>query len=1153
MFAVATMTSTSANVDRSFIQIGSNSTLVGGMILYQAKNIQSTIGQYSVPAAVGNPAFNWVSTQVSSYNRPFQLMGSLVNNFTLRTQLTLINLFSLSVNGEYPRHNFADNVVNNTALRYSIGGNLLGDAAANTCWDGHIAEVLLYSPRVSTLSTITMNEIQQIQGYLATKWGIQDDLMISHPYKANTIVLSSITSALVTDMSSTSKLFRLPSPNSISSQMIWIQGNNPYFSTAIFANEGTLNLSNSFTELNCKHQNAILVNNGPASSNWTLHSIFGGSMVNVGYTPYTYFDKRSTIGSNATGFGTSLATNSNATYLAVGVTTFTVGTSTNSGAVFMYKKNIASDTWQQVQTVTPSDVTARDQFGTSLCMSYDANYMLIGAAFSEAGTAFSDVGAAYIFKKSATSDLWNPVQKLLVSDAQLGMRLANTFQSAFSQDGSIAALASEFYDAPLTSDAGAVYMFKKDAITDAWSQVQRVTLPYPSSRAYFGTSISMSADGSYLVVGASNYAFLGSNGATFNRDYGSAFVYRKNPTSDTWDYLQGLQKNDANLVRGMGASVSISGNAQLIVVTSFYSGSGPSYIFKKRTDTDYYQKVQYIDPAVSANIGGFGYTSAINYDGTFLAVAGYTGATARPVYLFKKQTNTDLWSLYPNSNFFSTPASYGQYIAMDSNCTTFFVPAIGSGGRVFPYTQSTLSVVSPSFSFLNVNTTTQPRTILLPPASSAPGQYFWIKDIANNASIFPVSISTPSGTSLMKNYNGLFFFANNFCAQFQSDGISNYNLVNYYTGNYTQTITNTTTGFTGPAPRSSTNFIPFSVEGSPTGRASTVVMSFNISITSIFSLPQLVQTTQFATNILLSGLDSADNIYFKSYDNQTLLPSWMEPNTNTTVGSNLFYVRLPYVTSNYYTTYYLYWDSNYIGKQNGFSTFDFFDDFSYTFNGQPDPNKWRVDLKGIGTPIVTQDSDLFMTLQGVDNQNSSANMVTIYPVFGGRQGYLTSNTFQIRTQIFFTSSTGILLSLGAQSTLQDAAGAQSDWSITTLTEGVTYYNSTLTRNFVYTTSPGVPLTTVNSNIVTAFGTPTAWEILINSNGSIRQNSLLNTTVVNNFIPTNTNNDLYIHLAQASRAGAPTGKLFVNYIAAYLTGDPRQPIWGNLNTTGVNTL
>lgn len=1136
LFAVATMTSTTTRgVDRSFIQIGSNSTLVAGLILYQAKDIQSTIGQYSVAAGLADSNIRYVSSQVSSYNRPFQMMTSMIQNYTPRTQITLPTLMSLSINGEYPSVNFMDDITYNTnAIQYSIGGNLIGAASANTCWDGHIAEVLLYNPRVSTLSTITMNQIQQIQGYLAAKWGLQDDLMISHPYKARSVVLSSITSALVCDTVSTSKLFILPST---STQMVWIQGKNNYFSTSVFANQGTLNFSNSFVQLNSKNQNAILVNNGPASSNWTLHSLFEGNMINVGYAPYTYFNKVSTIGSNVNAFGTSVATNSNGTYLAVGAPDSAIGASASAGALIMYAKNVASDTWQQVQVVSASDAAARDDFGTSVCMSYDANYLLIGAAGNKAGTAITDVGAAYMFKKSATSDLWNEVQKLLVSDAQLSMLTANTFQSAMNQDGSVIALSAKNYNTPTISDAGVVYMFKKDAITDSWSQVQQITLSFPTSRSFFGTSISMSADGSYLVVGASNYAFLGSNITGTSYLYGSAFVYKKNATSDVWDYLQGLQRKDVNQAKGFGKSVSISGNAQYIVSTA--DDTGCAYVFKKRTDTDYYEKVQYINTQITA----FGYTSAINYDGSFLAVSAYTGATRGPVFLYKKQTNTDLWTQYSDSNFFSTAAtSYGRSVAMDSNCMNFFVASGGTGGRILPYTQSTLGVVQASFSFLNVNTTTQPRTILLPAASSAPGEYFWIKDVTNNASNFPVSISTPSGTTLMGMYNGMFFYANNFCAQFQSDGINNYNLVNYYTGSYTQFS-------------NSTNFIPFAVErGATSGRASTVVMTFNITSGTNTNLPS-ISVDRLSKNITLLGLPTpnVNNIYFKSYDNQTLLPFWMEQNEQTSAGSNFFYVRLPYVSCNYYTTYYLYWDSNYIAKPNGFSTFDFFDDFSSTVNSQPDPNKWRVDLKGTGTPVVTQNSDLFMTLQGVDSQNSSANIVTRYPIFGGRQGYLLSNGFQIRTQIFFTSATGVLLSLGARSTLQDVAGAQSDWSITTLAEGVTYYSSNVTAHYTFRTSDGIPATTNSSNIVTSFGPATGWQILIADGGNIRQNSLSNTAVVTGFTPTNTNNDLYLHLAQASKVGAPTGKLFVNYVAAYLSGDPLQPLWGNLNVPSINTL
>ena len=44
-------------------------------------------------------------------------------------------------------------------------------------WQGHVAEILIYTGTVST------SDRQTMEGYLAWKWGLQNSLPASHPYK----------------------------------------------------------------------------------------------------------------------------------------------------------------------------------------------------------------------------------------------------------------------------------------------------------------------------------------------------------------------------------------------------------------------------------------------------------------------------------------------------------------------------------------------------------------------------------------------------------------------------------------------------------------------------------------------------------------------------------------------------------------------------------------------------------------------------------------------------------------------------------------------------------------------------------------------------------------------------------------------------------
>lgn len=1144
IFAVGTMVSTPVlGFNRSFIELGSNSTIMDGLITCQTTMYQSTLGVFPTVGILDNAttayvnslpnraflSYGFVRSNVPAYNTPFQSMFALTNQ-SLAEQI--------SINGSYPTITSNWTLTNRTASRYSIGGNLVGAADARTCWDGHIGEVLIYNPTPPT-QFLTMDQIQEVQGYLATKWGIQDQLINSHPYKAPSIFLSTIASGLNTNIGSTSKLFSLPSSGTLASQMVWLQGNNSYFSTATFVPQATesLNyLANSNIQLDSQSQNVLFVNNG--NSNWTLHSRFEGDMSNLGYDPYTYFPQViSTIGSNAQGFGYDFAINSNSRYLAVTAPTSNFGAITTAGAVLTYVKNNNSDTWVNTQVIRASDSSIGLQLGTSIKMSYDANYLLVGAASNDIG-GVTDVGSAYIFKKDPVSDLWNELQKITVSNNQRNLRLANKGQIAMNQNAQYIALATPFFSTSASvTNAGAVYMFSKDSTTDYWNQTQRITLSYPTIGDNFGSSVALSADGYYLVVGASNGSFLETTGL-----YGATFVYKKDPISDLWNYVQGLQRNDYyNFGRASGYNVSISGNANYILANGFDTIRSGSYMYKKRTDTDYYDRLQVILPRSNViNTSAFGFTSAISYDGNYFAITA-DNVGASEVYFYKKIANTDYWTQYPF--LFNSATGYGFSLAMDSNCDNFYVAASGGGGRIFPYTQSTMGVVSASNSFINVDTTSQKSMILLPPANSVPGQMIWIKDTKNNASNFPICISTPQNTTLMSNFNGLFFYQNNVSVQLQSDGVSNYNIINYYNGGYT-TFSN------------SVNFIPFTINKDilRPNLVSSAVLRLTVTTGASFA------ATGNAVTIPATSINSFQNIYFKSFDNQTILPSWTGKMAAT---SNYIYVNLPYIDM-HGPTYYLYWDSNYINNQSPFSTFKFFDDFSFAPGGQPDPNKWRVDLRGSGTSVVQQTTDGFMLLQGAANQNASANIVSRFPFFYGNGGItniymfdgftgwsqtaFNSNAFWFDIGYFCTDTIGTVFSVGAQSTLQDIAGAQIDWSITTLTAGASYYASTSTRHFGFRTSPGVAAT-AQSNITASYGLSNKWNIFNNVGPRVYEDNDFATQLFSN-APVIQTSSMYLHIGQTSKVGFPNPQLFLSYVAAWDSNSPN-PLWGSLNQASIS--
>ena len=69
-----------------------------------------------------------------------------------------------------------------TVPAYSAGTTILGKDKANVYpWRGNIYEVIAYN------SVLLTSQIQQVEGYLAWKWGLQGSLPANHPYKTSII------------------------------------------------------------------------------------------------------------------------------------------------------------------------------------------------------------------------------------------------------------------------------------------------------------------------------------------------------------------------------------------------------------------------------------------------------------------------------------------------------------------------------------------------------------------------------------------------------------------------------------------------------------------------------------------------------------------------------------------------------------------------------------------------------------------------------------------------------------------------------------------------------------------------------------------------------------------------------------------------------
>lgn len=209
----------------------------------------------------------------------------------------------------------------------------------------------------------------------------------------------------------------------------------------------------------------------------------------------------------------------------------------DAGAVYVFKRSGAL--WSQQAYIKASNPDPNDQFGASVALSGDGSTLAVGAYYEgsagrgvdmgQLDNSAAQAGAVYIFVRSGTS--WAQQSYLKASNTDGGDWFG--YCVALSEDGSKLAVGSLAEDSAargtdgLQSDnsatsAGAVYVFTRSAT--GWRQRAYVKPSNAEAGDMFATDVSLSGDGSTLVVGAygEDSAAIDINGSETNNTSSSA-------------------------------------------------------------------------------------------------------------------------------------------------------------------------------------------------------------------------------------------------------------------------------------------------------------------------------------------------------------------------------------------------------------------------------------------------------------------------------------------------------------------------------------------------------------------------------------------------------------------------------------------------------
>ena len=187
--------------------------------------------------------------------------------------------------------------------------------------------------------------------------------------------------------------------------------------------------------------------------------------------------------SGTDGFGFSVALSSDGTVALVGAP---LTGSTGEAYVYTYASGTG---WSSMPvTLSPPSGSAAGLLGSSVALSSSGTVALVGAPQTSSNT-----GAAYIYTSS--TEAWSSTSGPVTLAAPSG---ASDFGSSvvLSADGEAALVGAP--DA--NSYAGAAYIYTYDSGTGGWSLP--VTLSAPSGADGFGSSVTMSSDGTEVLVGA---------------------------------------------------------------------------------------------------------------------------------------------------------------------------------------------------------------------------------------------------------------------------------------------------------------------------------------------------------------------------------------------------------------------------------------------------------------------------------------------------------------------------------------------------------------------------------------------------------------------------------------------------------------------------
>ncbi len=364
-------------------------------------------------------------------------------------------------------------------------------------------------------------------------------------------------------------------------------------------------------------------------------------------------------------FGGSVELSSDGNTLVVAATEEDSGTSginttaneaaTNAGAVYVFTRD--SGNWQQEAYIKAGNAGSGDRFGASVSLSSNGNTLAVGARSEDSNTTgtnstpndfTTDSGAVYVFTRSGNT--W--VQRDYIKGSNTNSEDSFGSSISLNADGNVLAVGAISEDRNATgvneipvgnmANSGAVYVF--DRTISSWTQRAYIKAGQINVGDTFGSSVSLSADGNVLAIGASgeDSSTTGVNTTPDELAASSGAVYIFSDNGSNWSQQTYMKASNAGTFHFFGRSLSLSADGNTLAVGAtgersstnginsapdeMASTSGAAYIFNRSGST--WIEQAYIKASNTEAGDLFGQEVSLSDDGNTLAVGAYSEDSA---------------------------------------------------------------------------------------------------------------------------------------------------------------------------------------------------------------------------------------------------------------------------------------------------------------------------------------------------------------------------------------------------------------------------------------------------------------------------------------------------------------------------------------------